>query len=183
MRLINAIAMAIVAAAVVATAFSARHAMSVQAPNGPAPEAAAEANEGVRALNALANDGKTVLVVTRAKRGRLQPAAAASAMDVDAFSLALGRTFSRKEGQLAGHSRPARLPKEGPLASGFVATVDGFGGLCGFAIGGLDYSGAGGEQGLDASAALIFCAESPELLRKMAKPAIVAARIARLPAK
>ena len=180
MRLINAIAMATMAAVVVATAFASRHAVSLPAANAPA-EAARPADEGGKAAKSLADDNKTVLVVTRAKQGRLKRASAASAWDVEAFSLALGRTFARTGDDLAAHTTPLPLPTGGALAAGFVAKVKDFGGRCGFAIGGLDYTGKLGADGLDASAALIFCAESAEKLQEMAEPSMVAARLATLP--
>jgi hypothetical protein len=119
--------------------------------------------------------------MTRPWTGRLTQSAAASALSVKEFSKALGRTFSSDDGAMASHSAPRPLPAQGPLATGFVAAVDGYQGRCAFAIGGLDYSGKGGSEGLDASAALNFCASSLIKLWQCAQPAVVARKLARLP--
>lgn len=132
-------------------------------------------------IQTLADSRKSVVVVTRAKHGRLQAEVAAPALSADAFSVALGRTFGARGGVLASHSRPRALPARGALAGGFVAAVDGYGGRCGFAVGGLDYSGNGGAHGLDAAAAVIFCAVDQATLKTLATPEWIASKIARIP--
>ncbi|MGZ0186934.1 MAG: hypothetical protein ACKVH0_02840 [Alphaproteobacteria bacterium] len=147
-------------------------------------QAVAAPSDGATAkdpIQALADSQKSVVVMTRPRKGRLPQSAAASALSVKEFSKALGRTFSGDDGAMASHSAPRPLPAQGPLATGFVAAVDGYEGRCAFAIGGLDYSGKGGAEGLDASAALIFCASSPIKLWQHAQPAVVARKLARLP--
>lgn len=146
-----------------------------------APASAASPHTDTSLIEAVIAGQKSVMVVTRAKDGRLQPDAAASATSAKAFSIALGRTFATEGEPLAAHSRPLPLPQQGALASGFVAAVDGYDGRCGFAIGGLDYSGNGGADGLDASAALIFCAPTAAHRANWATPTRVAAHIAKLP--
>jgi len=145
------------------------------APLADPRDAAAE-----RALQALAAEHKSVLVVTRARTGRLRPEAAAAATSPQAFSRALAETFAGPGGDLAHHSEPLALPAHGALATGFVATVEGFDGRCGFAVGGLDFTGQGGAGGLDASAALIFCVESRDAMLR-ATPRRIAERIAKVP--
>lgn len=172
MRLFNVVAMAATASAVVIVAYAA----AIASPRiDPAPKPARGA-----LIDIVAGEGKSVMIVTRAKTGRLHRQAAAAAVYEDAFSIVLGRTFQVKGGDLAGHSAPLALPPTGPVAGGFVAAVDGYGGRCGFAIGGLDFSGQGGVDGLDASAALIFCAESKADFLRLATPELIAGRIARL---
>lgn len=172
MRTINVIAMALVMmAAVIVAAIGAN-----AAPRVAPPEPAKRGN----VIDIVTDSGKSVMIVTRARKGRLQQDAAASAVYEDAFSIALGRTFQPDGGPLALHSTPVPLPRRGALASGFVAAVDGYGGRCGFAIGGLDFSGRGGAEGLDASAALIFCAKDKADLQRLATPERIARRIAQL---
>mgnify|MGYP006878988606 CR=1 FL=1 len=146
-----------------------------------ASAAAAPEQEKTALLSAVVDGGKSVMVVTRARQGRLREAAAAPALSVEAFSIALGRTFGPEGGPLAAHAKPWPLPQSGPLAGGFVAAVDGFGGRCGFAIGGLDFSGKSGAEGLDAAAALIFCAQDAAALRRISAPEEIAAKLAKLP--
>ncbi len=156
--------------------------MAAASPAVAAPEAVPPtARSGQSLLDAVVQNGKSVLVVTRAKSGRLPAVAAAPAISAAQFSAALTRTFQEKVALFGGHATPRPLPPQGPLASGFVAKVRGFGGRCGFAIGGLDYSGKAGVDGLDASAALIFCADSPLELAEFAAPGRIAAKIAGLP--
>ncbi len=133
------------------------------------------------ALDDIVSGRRSVLVIARASGGRIEPATAASAMSVKVFSTMLGRTFSPDGGGPAGHSEPAPLASRGPVASGYVAIINGSKGRCGFAIGGLDFSGKGGAEGLDASATMIFCAKNEGRLDRRALADRVAAQLAQLP--
>lgn len=132
---------------------------------------------------ALANEAKSVVVVTRAKGGFLKDQAAAPALSPRAFSIILERTFSGGKGARIKHSEPTPLPTDGAVAGGFVAAVEGYDGRCGFAIAGLDFSGAEGADGLNALAAAIFCARDAETLAKLAEPKGLAAKLKRIPEK
>lgn len=104
------------------------------------------------------NNKNSIIVLTRAKRGRLNRKAAETTLSPVAFSKELGKTFTDDDGAPSAHTRPVPLSQSGNLAGGFVAKVDGPGDLCAFALGGLDFSGNGGAERLDAKVAVIMCA-------------------------
>ena len=121
----------------------------------------------------------SIIVLTRAKRGRLNQRAAEPTLSPVAFSKELGKTFTDDDGAPSAHTRPVPLPYTGNLASGFVANVDG---LYAFALAGLDFTGNGGADGLDAKAAVIMCARDRAGLERISSPARVAQRLGLLQA-
>lgn len=125
----------------------------------------------------------SIIVLTHAKRGRLNARAVEPTVSPVAFSKELGRTFTDDDGAPSAHSRPVPLPTTGNLASGFVAKVDGLGDLCAFAVGGLDFTGNGGSDGLDAKAAMIMCAKDQAGLARLTDPLRVAERLGLLQPK
>ncbi len=125
----------------------------------------------------------SIIVLTRAKRGRLNESAAKPTLSPVAFSKELGRTFTDDDGDPSAHTRPVPLPQTGNLASGFVAKVDGLGDLCAFALGGLDFTGNSGADGLDAKAAVIMCARDRAGLERISDPHRVAKRLGLLQGK
>lgn len=158
-------------------------ALVVTAPAFAAPHAGGEPGRNVAydPVQELANARKSVVVVTRSKSGALNAKAAAPALSVDAFSATLGRTFAMESGRTISHTEPVALPAKGAVTGGFIASVKGYGGRCGFAIGGLDFSGNGGAEGLNAMAAVIFCAGDADGLAELAEPDRILRKLARIP--
>ncbi len=77
-----------------------------------------------------------IILLTRAKHGRLNQKAADPTLSPVAISKELGKTFIDDEGEPPAHTRPVSLLQTDNLASRLVAKVDGLENLCAFALGG-----------------------------------------------
>jgi len=164
-------------------AFCVAFALGATAIGGASAKLGGDPAEAAPAKAPKLSNKNIIIVLTRAKRGRLNQKAAEPTLSPVAFSKELGKTFTDDDGAPSAHTRPVPLPQTGNLASGFVAKVDGLGDLCAFALGGLDFTGNGGADGLDAKAAVIMCARDGAGLERLSSPARIAQRLGLLQAK